>query len=222
MLTSILPNAPLMSGIIGGRPPMVVNFLSADRVPMTVFEHMVRTRAPYCVEGNKPVSCLDVAGAVTSVYAQILVVATFRYMVRYLGTHVIPVQLTVAPVLVTPLTANTLIGGQVVAFTFTVKLQVVALPAASAAVYMTVVGVGDTINSEPDAGRLLRLINAASVQLSNVVAVKVAVPVQEPEAFVTVILLGQMMPGASLSSTVTVKLQASVMSSSLVTTYSTV
>jgi len=104
----------------------------------------------------------------------------------------------------------TMFSGQVtvgawVSFTVTVKLQVAVLPLASVAVAVTVVV--PTPNTLPEAGLLLM----PNEQLSLPVGVKFTTAVHKPESVFWVRLSGQVILGAWVSFTVTVKLQVAVL-----------
>ena len=106
---------------------------------------------------------------------------------------------------------TTILLGQVMlgawlSFTVTVKEQVEVFPCPSLAVAVTVVV--PKANVEPETGLYVKV---AVPQLSVAVAAKVTTWVQRPAAAFTLKLAGQVMLGAWLSFTVTVKEQAAVL-----------
>jgi hypothetical protein len=97
------------------------------------------------------------------------------------------------------------IAGAWLSSTVTVKEQVAVFPAASVAVAVTVVA--PKLKVEPEAGLY---DNVADPQLSVAVAAKVTTAVQVPAAVLAEIFDGQVIEGAWLSATVTVKVQVAV------------
>ena len=106
----------------------------------------------------------------------------------------------------TTILAGQVIEGTSLSFTVTVKEQVEILPWPSLAVAVTVVAPNAKV--EPLAGLYVKV---AVPQLSEAVAAKVTTWVQSPAAAFTLKLAGQVMLGAWLSFTVTVKVQAEVL-----------